>query len=204
MDVESLLLSDWNVYMCQTHFWHERKAAGQYMGHRKMTPNNHALLASMVLWCRSRGVEPRLWLFFQFKVRGWRFPPKFDEGCLMSEKMLTKFWGMRTSGLGFFKKRMAVSKAEAEADAAFDPNRDTTPSVESVKQNFLTVGNPSGCMQDVMRTLGFHPKSSVCSGCPIRNQCAVELEAMVPFPILALRAGRITAAEAEKIARARA
>ena len=193
------LLADWNVYMAQTHFWHERVRSGQPMASRKLTPANREFLHKMVLWCAQHGVEPRLWLFHQFKGRGWRFPPKFDESCLMSEKALPKFRNLKAASLGFFRRRMAASKQSGLE--VFDPNRDIATTVESLKSRFLERGSAEECMQATLtQTLGYHPKSVVCQSCPQAQPCSAALEALVPFPILALRAGRITAEEADRIA----
>lgn len=199
-----LLLEDWNVYQAQTFFFSERVKEGLFLPTRKDTKQNIALLEQVVAWCRERNAEPRLWLYFLFRVRNWKFPPKFTAGCLMSEPMLVKFRKV-TRGLGFFRHRMASSASEnGGAEEMFDPNRDTAPAVEAVKQRFQEANNPNGCMQQMIATtLGFHPKSVTCSRCLIRADCAALLEASVPFPILALRAHRITPAEAQRIAEAK-
>jgi len=204
LPIEHLLLGDWNVYMHATQHAHQLRQAGRHVGMRKPLPANLAVLADMVAWCKEQGVEPRLWMFHLFARTNWRFPPKWP-GSFRSEAALEKF--RRTIGrsnLAFFRRRVSASKVAAEDGQAYDPNRDTTPSVEGLKARYLESGQEDRCMGEMLlRTLGYHPRSDVCGRCRLREECAVRLEGTMPFPVLALRSGRITSDEAERMAHAK-
>ena len=200
-DLPNLLLLDWNIYMMQTRVTHQRQAAGLFVGSRKPTVANVALLTTMVGWCQERMIEPRQWLFFLFKRTGWKFPPRFLPNYLMSDKAIPKYRSM--SGLAFFRKRVGASiLAEQGSATHFDPNRDITSSVEHLKMRYADANQPDRCLDEsLLRTLGFHPKSKVCTTCALRADCATQLEAAMRFPIIALRAGRLTTEAAEGMSR---
>jgi hypothetical protein len=195
-----LLLQDWNVYLPLTRWAAEQKFMPRARG---PTKDNLTILANVVEWCRERSVEPRAWLHFCFHHRGFKWPPKFEprkdgKSDLTSESLLPKFLKGQ-SGLGFFRRRMAAS-SEVHDDA-YDPNRDMTPHVEQLKYRYREAGDTETCAsRQLVQTLGYHPRSVPCVGCPSRVRCAVQLEAAVAFPIVALRAGRITVQEAEALA----
>lgn len=197
-----LLLGDWNVYQLQTFHAQDRINRGLFVGRRKANADNLGQMEKLIAWCRLRHVEPRLWLFFLFKSRQWKFPPKFDDGNMLSEKQLAKYRALKT-GLGFFRRRTGASALEGD-DAEFDPNRDMAPHAEALKQRYLAEGQIQRCLDETLvNTLGYHPRSPICGCCPAAYECAVRLEGMLPFPILALRAGRISQREAERMARPR-
>lgn len=202
-DLVSHLLGDWNVYSAQTRNTHQRALQGRPTGSRKATSANVKLLTAYIEWCGVRHIEPRLFLYFLFARRKWHFAPKFEAGNLMSDAMAEKYKqdGPRRGTLGFFKRRLRASSLEQAEAEAYDPNRDTTPSVEGLKARLQESGQSERCKAEtVVVTMGFHPKSAVCLRCPVRVDCMLELESMVPFPIMALRQGRITAQQAEAIA----
>lgn len=202
--LEHLLVADWNVYMAQTLHAHNMRAQRRFMGERKATAANVALLSQMVAWCRERHLEPRHWLFWLFQRTGWKFPPKFQPGYLMSPTAHEKFQkSVGRSNTAFFRRRLGAAAAAEMGQTVYDPNRDTTPSLEALKQRYAESGQHQRCMDEtLLHTLGFHPASAPCQACPLRAECALRLEAMAPFPILALRAGQITSAEAERMAQA--
>jgi hypothetical protein len=148
-------------------------------------------------------------MFYLFKRTGWKFPPKFKTASLCSPTALEKYKGFKT-GLGFFRKRVGVSVAEdgVSTPEAFDPNRDISQAVENLKTRYVFGSvdpplspDPARCKAEMLfRTWGYHPKSTVCQACPLAAQCSTELESLARFPVLALRSGRITAQEAQKLA----
>lgn len=197
-----LLVGDWAVYTQQTRWVFQRRQQGQVTRMRKANERTLQQFGKMVEWCRARSIEPRLWLYFLFSVRNWFAPPRFDDGSLMSESAIEKYrrFGSRGDRLGFFRRRMGASARES-VGGTYDPNRDLAPSVESLKAHYNASGDHQRCYEEtLLKTLGYHPKSQTCRACPISGQCAVGLEAAVAFPILSLRLGRITSADAEAIA----
>lgn len=196
------LLSDWNFYQAQT--WNRQNLInqGRHPSYRSANEKNLAVLSSMVQWCRSHSVEPRLWVFLLFKWRGWKFGPQFDPKHLQSEKLLERYARQRT-GLGFFRNHVARDRPEDGDDSGtFDPNKDLLATLEAKKQAYVQTGQAQLCMDLMVReTLGYHPRSNVCATCPLRDPCSALLESTVPFPIIALRRGAITTAQARLIAR---
>jgi hypothetical protein len=191
------LVEDWNVYLMQTFHVHQMRAQGRYIGTRRPNAANVAMMDAMVEWCRGRAIEPRQWLFFLFKRTNWRFPPKWQEGYLMSEAAAKKFRKPAKYSLAFFRRRMGA--AAVVDDAAYDPNRDITPATEALKARYAESGQQMRCLDETLvRTAGFHPQSRVCAACKLSQECALALEAAAPFAILALRSGIITSSEAER------
>ena len=194
------LFEDFCCYQQQTEFiFNLRENKGARHTRPKQTPDALEALGQMLDWCNEKGVEPRRWLFVLHAVRKWKFPIKLARGHLCSEKVLPKF--ATTRGLGFFRARVAAtSEAAAMGDA--DPNRDVFPAIEGRKQGYAQTGQVDRCVDEMMTsTYGYHPKSPVCTACPERHRCAIGLASLMPFDILALRDGRLSAADAERIAR---
>lgn len=192
------LFDDYTIYRELTQFvWNLRENVGAKNTRPKRTDEKLAILSTMVAWCREQGVEPRLWLFSLFSGRSWKYPPKLEAGHLCSKNMLEKY--AKTRGLGFFRKRVMASRDD---DLTVDPNKDLIPGVEGRKSGYLLSGQASRCREETMlNTLGYHPKSETCLQCPEAHRCAIDLAGRMPFDILALRDGRLSADDAERIAR---
>lgn len=192
------LFEDYTLYRELTAFvWNLRENVGARNTRPKKTDEKLAVLAAMVVWCRGQGVEPRLWLFSLFSGRSWKYPPKLEGGHLCSKKMLEKY--ANTRGLGFFRKRVMASRDD---DITVDPNVDIIPSVEGRKAGYQSSGQAVRCREETaLTTLGYHPRSSTCLRCPEAHRCAVDLASRMPFDIIALREGRLSAADAERFAR---
>lgn len=199
-DLAAQLLADWSYYRTLTKHFHTLKGKGARIGPKKMTPELRELMEELIAWCREKRLEPRLWIFALFKNRGWVGAPSLQRGHLMSEKQIWRYKKMR--GIGFFTRRVRATARDQAAEAAFDPNRDMTHTVEAMKTNYVNAGRAQECLEQIFeRTLGFHPGSKVCWSCPLRDQCAIKLQGFVMFDILALREGRLTSEQAEQVSR---
>jgi len=198
-DLVEQLLADWNYYRLQTASYHNNVVVkGFRLKPKKMTPEIHRLLTEMVRWCREHQLEPRLWIFGLFKIRQWAWPPKWEPGHLMSDDAIPKV--RKLKGLGFFSRRRRATAYQQADEDAFDPNRDIDPTIERVKLAFYQKGDHEACRRSIMeKTLGFHPRSSVCGSCPVRAQCWIDLQGFLRFDVLALRTGAMTSREAESI-----
>lgn len=197
-----VLLLDYNTYRQKTHHIFQQAALhGRHMRtFLKAKPDRMDALEQMVVWCRARQVEPRLWLYFLFACRGWRFPPMLTKGALCSEKMLAKF-GKRKA-LDFFVAH--TMENPVTAPAGYDPNRDLTSGVEAHKAKLLAESAPHTCRSSMLtETLGYHPQSKHCARCPEARACVLELESLVPFSMVAVRIGRLRSEDAERQSRQR-
>ena len=192
------LLADWSYYRTQTKFMQTLRARGARPGAKKMTDEIDETLKDLVAWCREHKLEPRLWIYALFKMRGWIGAPKLARGHLQSEKMIWRY--RKLSGIGFFaQRRRSTAAAQIEQDA-FDPHRDMAPATGALKRRFAAAHNSSECLDRLMeQTLGFHPKSETCQRCPLRQRCAIKIQSLVKFDIIGLRVGYLTSAEAEEI-----
>lgn len=196
------LFSDWNHWRRQTRSFAANALANEWaMRDLKETEERLQLFEEMIVWCRERKLEPRLWLMCLFKIRMWTFPPKLERGSLMSENVIPKV--KKQHGLGIMRARL-LQTARQHTRNDVDPNRDLLYAVEALKQRYANEGASERCLDEALvRTNGFHEKSPVCQRCPVSGKCSIKLMAFCSFDILALRAGRITAEEAEKQARLR-
>jgi hypothetical protein len=157
------------------------------------------LFEDMAIWCRERGIDPRLWLYGLFRVRRWLAAPRLTRSNLMSEKMIPKYNALTL--LDGYRLRLRREQDNHTSGDAYDPNRDLNTTIESRKQYYVGSGQADRCMREMMETLGFHPKSSACLRCPEKMNCRMKLEALVDFDIIALRNGAITQAQAMAEAR---
>lgn len=190
------LFNDFNFYRTQTGSYAKLSAKHPVRGY-KPTEDRLALFAEMIEWCRARDIDPRLWLYSLFRARCWTFPPKLTRGCLLSENMIPKYRKIGENDyLDGYRSR--IQKDLPDSADSWDPNRDLNHTVESLKKRFRDLGKAEVCMQESFaRTLGYHPESSICVECPLGMACARQLCDYVTFDIMALRLGKITAAEAK-------
>ena len=160
----------------------------------KMTPERLELFRDMVYFCREKKLDPRLWLYLLFRVRRWTFAPRLTRGCLLSEKMVSRYNRMIAKECLDGYRRITYQKDTLD----FDPNRDLSSRAEALKLRYEKYSEKERCMLETPdRTYGFHPESKVCQRCLIRQECLQNLQNMVSFDILALREGRITADQAK-------
>jgi len=197
-DLAAQLLADWSYYRTLTKHYHTLQGQGARFGAKKMTTELRTLMEELISWCREKHLEPRLWLFSLFKNRGWQGAPQLLRGHLLSDKQVPRY--RRMSGIGFFGRRMRATAKDAAQEEFFDPNRDTAPAVEALKRSF--VGKPQECLNQVLdRTLGFHPKSTVCLSCTVKTKCSIKIQGYVMFDIIALRKGELSSGDAAAISR---
>jgi hypothetical protein len=185
------LLDDYNDYLVRTAHWRKLPRASR----RRATPANLKVMRELTEWCEAREIEPPIWIYSLFSARYWTFAPPFKQ--LRSEKHLAKFRGQKQRGSTFFTNRVQKELNEAGAAGAYDPNRDISGTTENLKRSYLSCGMQQVCMSEVNATLGYHPRSGVCAGCSIARECAAQLQAQMPFDIMALRRGEITAEHAQ-------
>lgn len=186
------LMADFNFYWCLTANIEFRRRSHPYFRTMKATPERLALLSKMVDWCRERGMDPRLWLYMLFRVRAWQYPPRLLPGHLMSERLVPRY--SKLEGLDAYRGRL---REEADRGRTYDPNRDINTTVEARKRYYVSTGQTSRCMREMVgETFGYHPRSVVCSGCPAQVDCRQRLEAYCDFDVMALREGRLTAEQA--------
>ena len=179
------LLDDYNEYLVRTAHWKQLPHASR----RRATPANLEVMRKLAEWCVVQSVEPRLWLYSLFAVRHWTFAPPFK--ALQSKKHLERFRGQKPGA--HFTGRVQKEQNQQDASRGYDPNRDLIASVENLKRSYLSLNVPQVCMSEMPATLGFHPRSQVCAGCPLARECAGNLQARVTFDIQALRRGEISA-----------
>lgn len=205
MDLAAVLLADYNYYRRQTRATHIQESDGIPFRPNSLNAKNRKIVDELIVWCREHMIEPRYWIYFLFKVRNWHYQPKLEAGHLQSKKMLEKHQKRKSTGYGlsfFAKRRRATASEEFTDTEAFDPNRDTDPTIERQKKQYLENGQSALCLTATQDTLGYHPQSKTCAACPMAGECAIQLQSMMPFPIISLRAGLITSEEAKRIAHA--
>lgn len=114
----------------------------------------------------------------------------------MSERMVGRYEQMASKALDGYRFHLL---AEYKKDRPYDPNWEMSPLSEAIKKRYASIGDAQRCMRETLeRTLGFHPKSGTCQSCPLRQQCAEQLQKMIPeFDIVALREGKISPEEAQ-------
>ena len=184
------LFADYNFYWLMTGRIQEYRASGRYIRPYKFTQARAELFSDLAAWCRDRGIDPRLWIYTLFRARCWRFAPQLARGHLLSEAMVERYRRLR--GLDGYRRRVL----ETLPSEAYDPNRDLNSTVESRKAYYASSGQTERCMREMVETLGYHPRSAICAGCPSRASCRSKLEGFVDFDIIALREGRLTAEQA--------
>lgn len=144
-------------------------------------------------WCRSREIDPRLWIYLLFRARMWTWAPQLAAHHLMSEKMISRYEKLSERALNGYRDHVSSGKTKSK----YDPNWQLTASVEALKRLYSQNGDVQRCMREsIDKTLGYHPKSSTCQVCPIQQQCSQQLVQLVDFDILALRRGDITPEQA--------
>ena len=202
------LISDYNYYRSFTSEMFEKQKSGRYTGEVKLKTkriDREPILNEMAAFCYEHDVSPRLWLFMLFQMRRWIRPPKFNQLVPRSRKTLEKNLNLyaNLSEVPLFRKRIDEERHQKSTERGedFDVNRDIDFYAEALKRRYLNEGDPERCIEEMgMNTHGYHPKSLVCARCPLSGQCIPILQAKVPFDILALRRGDITAQQAQQLA----
>jgi hypothetical protein len=208
MDLALQLLSDYNYYRSFTSEMHEKRATNQFTGEVKLKTkkvDREPILNEMAAFCHEYELDPRMWLFMLFKMRNWIRPPKFNQLVPRSKKTLKKNLNLyaNLSDVPLFRKRISEESHQKAVDSGevFDKNRDISHTAEALKRRYLNEGDTERCMTEMeVHTFGFHPKSLVCARCPSAKYCEQVLQSKVPFDIVALRRGDITAKQAQQLA----
>ncbi len=188
------LLDDYNHYRFQTNNVQKMRTSGKRIG--SLGKKNLPTFESLHEWCTTKGIEPRRWLASLFETRRWLFAPPLHQ--LQSPKHLKRY--PNVGAISAYRKRLQQERVKRQnvAGEVFDPNRDTSNGAELLKKRYLDFGHPDQCIAATMtETYGYHPKSEQCARCPLRQQCAQQLQASVPFDIMALRLGNITSEQAK-------
>lgn len=187
------LFQDYVDYWFMTGNVQDARSQGRYLRAHKATSDRLELLREMADWCRTRGIDPRRWLYLLFRSRKWRFAPKLQAGHLMSENMVERYHKM--NGLDGY--RCWLQKEHGAAGRRdYDPNRDLNTTIEARKRYYVESAQADRCVREMVDMLGFHPRSGVCVACPRKEPCKKHLERFVDFDIIALREGRLTAEQA--------
>ena len=199
MDQPRRLFDDYRYYRQYTASVQKLKQEKPYLREMKVTPSRLKLFEDMAAWCRTIGVNPRLWLYSLFVSRKWLFAPKLESAHLQSQKHIPKYHALEDTGLYKQRQMEQESLTNVFNSATFDPNRDLSHASEEAKRAYLAAGNPQACMAATStETFGFHPGSTVCARCPVADSCRTQLEASVSFDIMALRRGDLSATEAHQ------
>lgn len=153
-----------------------------------------AALSRMVEFCTDRQIDPRLWVYTMFKARKFLFAPKPEHFC--SEKHISKYHALTTAAVSRVsyakQQQLAIQTERRESGAGYDQTRDITPAAEVVKERYVALGEYQRCIDEMqIRTLGFHPRSRVCTSCPAAQACLMKLQGLVGhMDIVAIRAGQ--------------
>ena len=162
-------------------------------------PDRIAELDRLIAWCSGQGIDPERWLYTMFAAYRWQYCPPFQNLIPRNPKKTKTyqlyFEDRETPEFNRVVRRRIEAAQESEG-LRFDPNRDLSHSAEHLKRQYLDMNDAETCMADAGRTLGHHPRSVACARCPVQRRCAEALQSRVPFNILALRRGEITAEQA--------
>lgn len=188
------LLDDYNHYRFKTNNVQKLRNSGKRIG--SLGKKNLPVFASLQQWCEGNGVEPRRWLASLFETRRWLFAPPLHQ--LKSPKHLKRYPDV--GAIQAYQNRLSQERVKRQtiAGEVFDPNRDISNSAETLKKRYLDFGHPEQCVAAMSaETFGYHPKSQQCARCPLQQACSQRLQSMVPFDIMGLRLGNITAEQAK-------
>lgn len=197
-----VLLQDYNRYRAHTFHLQRIRQRQQVrdLGAKRGLP----IFAALDTWCQSQGIDSRRWLYHLFQVQKWLHAPVLTQMIPAEksrERRLATYRAMTDTPFFSATIRQGIDAQRRAAGEIVDRNRDVIPMAENLKRRYLTEGRPDKCMGAMWeQTYGYHPKSLACARCPLASQCAIELQATVPFDIGALRRGELTIQEAQVIA----
>ena len=196
MDQARLLFADFCYYRQLTANVQKIKKSHPFVRDLKATPARLKLFAHMAKWCEDQSINPREWVYSLFVSRRWLFCPKLERSHLQSVKHMPKF--QATEDFSIYRRRlMELESVKAPGKGTFDPNRDLSHTAEESKAVYVREGRFQECMGGlVSETFGYHPRSSVCSKCPMAGPCQDHLVRSVDCDVLALRRGEITSDQA--------
>jgi hypothetical protein len=206
MELQSIL-DDYNYYRSYTAHVQQIRAKGGYVRQLQMRTkkeDRQPLFQAMVDFCQEYRLDPKLWLYLLFKIRGWRAAPRVDQLVPKSRKTLQKNLELYAdlSDLPLFQKYRHEKQqtAAVQNGTAWDVNRDIGYSTEALKRRYINEGDAERCLSELEeRTYGFHPRSLVCARCPLKTECTQKLEAKFGAHIVPLRRGDITIQQAQQL-----
>lgn len=207
----SQLFDDYNRWRTHTNYFQNKQrskslgGAGQRMcAIRPTTAAGKSLwrnLEAMAEWCGEHQLDPRRWLCVRFDMLHWLRPPPFYQLVLKRPDKALNHYRDREIPVWTRQVESELYEHRQQAGQVFDSNRDISIQVEALKRRYSTSGNSARCMSEMLHvTYGYHPGSAVCSGCPRAGECAWRLQSAVPFDILALRRGELTAEQCRQTA----
>lgn len=196
MEQARLLFEDYCYYRQHTAHVQKLKQERPYLRDLKVTPQRLKLFSRMAKWCSDQGFNPREWLYSLFVSRRWLFCPKLETAHLLSQKHIPRYHALQDYTL--YRQRIMEQESMKAPDlGTFDPNRDLSHTAEENKAAYLRAGRAEECMAQMFNsTFGYHPRSAVCSRCPVAVVCRDQLARSVDFDVLALRRGEITSEQA--------
>jgi hypothetical protein len=141
-------------------------------------------------WALDTGVDPKWYLFVQFELNRWAYPPKRTQ--LRSKARLDRYYQSKTSGNRDLYVRLQTEMGKRQRPE-LDRGRQIQPVVENRKYLVSKHEGPGACYARMHTdTHGYHPASKVCAQCPLAQACASALAQSKRFDVLGLRAGSIT------------
>lgn len=196
------LFEDYAYYRLHTRHYQEQIRT-RPMRSLKKSPDRLEQLSKLLAFCEEHDVDARAFLHSRFQTYRWNFAPPWHHlvpgSKATTKKSLDQYNALREAPL--YAKRIQQNQQNIIADTTFDPNRDINPSIETVKRRYLATGDVARCVSESQTlTLGYHPKSTVCARCSAQSECEAQLRASVPFDIVALRRGDLSADQAKRLA----
>ncbi len=193
-----VLWHDFIHYRDKTAQAHKLRSKG-FLRPLVQKPERLRALERLAVFCEKHSVSPRLYLYSLFQVRKWLYAPRWEH---LNDKAFAKHLPRleNITDISFYRERMnhEARRAEEVEVPRYDPNRDISNTVESLKRRYLSAGDSFRCVSRMAtETFGYHPRSAVCAQCPLQQQCKTKLLSSVSFDILALRRGEITARQAQ-------
>lgn len=193
------LFRDYNHYRFHTNHYQKLVAAGK-MQAASLKPLKQRLdaLSKMAGFCAEHGIDPRHWLYTLFQTKRWLFAPRFDQ--LTPKAHLERYSNLQHSPNSLYATKIRTEWQQDRGDrgASYDARRDMSATTEAYKRNYLEI-NPEVCLDNIDKTLGYHPKSLVCARCPIRQRCESQLSAAQGYDVSKLRRGEMSLNEAQML-----
>lgn len=202
------ILDTYNYFRAHTTHVHELRDQGKKVNdvvlRTKRGEDRTPYFQGFLDFCKEQNVDPRMWMYMLFKIRGWKAAPKFTQLVPKSKKTLQKNLNTyaNLSDIPLFQKMRDERnhRESVESGNDWDKNRDIGISTEAVKRRYLNDGDSERCIEEMdERTYGFHPQSLVCARCPLTTQCASIFERKFGPHIAALRRGELTVKQAKQV-----
>jgi hypothetical protein len=201
MELVEQLFRDYNDYRLQTNHIYQAQKQNKYIRTLKWTSERQAVFQSLVEWCGQQQIDSRFWLWSLFHARRWLFAPPLNQLIPSKKKKQTaleRYHALQGDISFSHRIQNEVHQQKVIEGSVFDRNRDLSAFAEKLKQRYAVDGNFERCLAEMdSQTFGFHPKSSVCSSCPVQQMCGSLLQSKVSFDIMALRRGEITLQQAQ-------